>query len=151
MISFNTFFAAFKSWWPGWQGEKKGRPLSLDENYMGITMQRKFRYVKPSQSQPRLIDYYFWALESLNSRLPYICEKRQKNIGCIEGNGENYQGIADRGESGIKCQSWNSTYLSMVLDDDKIKNLGDLNTNYCRNPDGDVAPWCIAPNGEFDY
>ena len=118
---------------------------------MGITMQRKFRYVKPSQSQPRLIDYYFWALESLNSKLPYICEKPQKNIGCVEGNGENYQGIADRGESGVKCQPWNSPYLSMVLDDDKIKNLGDLNTNYCRNPDGDVAPWCIAPNGEFDY
>ncbi len=33
-----------------------------------------------------------------------------------------------------------------------IPNLGDLEgNNYCRNPDGDTAPWCIAPNGEFDY
>ncbi|QQP49145.1 Serine protease 79, partial [Caligus rogercresseyi] len=23
--------------------------------------------------------------------------------------------------------------------------------NFCRNPDGDIGPWCIAPNGEFDY
>ena len=42
--------------------------------------------------------------------------------------------------------------MTFVLDQEKIANLGSaINNNYCRNPDGDVGPWCIAPNGEFDY
>ena len=71
----------------------------------------------------------------------------------IVGNGETYRGSANKGESGTECQIWkDSPYLSFVLDQDKIANLGDaLNGNFCRNPDGDAGPWCIAPNGEFDY
>ena len=68
-----------------------------------------------------------------------------------DGNGENYYGNANRGETGDICESWNSAFLSSILEPDKIQKLGDLNNNFCRNPDGDVAPWCIAPNGEFDY
>ena len=71
----------------------------------------------------------------------------------ILGNGETYAGTANKGESGVTCQVWkDSPYLSFVLDQEKIANLGSaINNNYCRNPDGDVGPWCIAPNGEFDY
>ena len=81
---------------------------------------------------------YFWA----------TCNKSS-----LIGNGETYNGLANKGESGAECQVWkDSPYLSFVLDQDKIVNLGDaINGNYCRNPDGDVGPWCIAPNGEFDY
>ena len=47
-----------------------------------------------------------------------------------------------RGESGDVCLPWNSPQLSFILDDEKIKNLGDLtNNNFCRNPDGDIGPW----------
>ena len=60
----------------------------------------------------------------------------------IVGNGETYNGSANKGESGTECQIWkDSPYLSFVLDQDKIANLGDaLNGNYCRNPDGDAGP-----------
>ena len=45
-----------------------------------------------------------------------------------------------------------SAKLKLFSDEDKIANLGPLEgNNFCRNPDGDTAPWCIAPNGEFDY
>ena len=153
-INFTKFliFAGFKKWWEGWQGKKVGN-TQMEENRMGISLQRKFKYQKAHQSyDERLIDYYFWALENLNTKLPFICERAQKDIGCInDGNGENYYGNANRGETGDICESWNSAFLSSILEPDKIQKLGDLNNNFCRNPDGDVAPWCIAPNGEFDY
>ncbi len=39
-----------------------------------------------------------------------------------------------------------------MSDADAVAKLGPLEgNNFCRNPDGDSAPWCIAPNGEFDY
>ena len=59
----------------------------------------------------------------------------------IVGNGETYNGSANKGESGTECQIWkDSPYLSFVLDQDKIANLGDaLNGNFCRNPDGDAG------------
>ena len=104
-----------------------------------------FRY--PGQRQERLVDYYFWALEDLHERLPFICEKPQKDIGCYVGNGASYQGIANRGEAGDLCLNWTSPYLNLVLNEVQIANLGDLNHNHCRNPDNDDAPWCI---GNFD-
>lgn len=142
----------FRNWWPGWNGEKKGVIEPLQKPDMGISMKRKYDLVKPGQRFERLVDYYFWSLEDLKAELPFICERPQKDIGCINGRGEYYKGTANRGESGDLCEPWNSPYLTMVLDRDKINNLGNLtNNNFCRNPDGDVSPWCIAPNGEFDY
>ena len=70
----------------------------------------------------------------------------------ILGNGETYNGSANKGESGTECQIWkDSPYLSFVLDQDKIANLGDaLNGNYCRNPDGD-AGYGITGFGAFKW
>ena len=100
---------------------------------MGITMQRKFKFVRHNKSYEKLIDYYFWALEDLNKKLPFICERSQKNIGCIDGNGESYTGNANRGESGDLCQPWSSPNLSQILHSNQIQNLGDLtNNNFCR-------------------
>ena len=112
---------------------------------MGIALKRKFNFNQyPGQRQERLVDYYFWALEDLHERLPFICERPQKDIGCYEGNGASYQGIANRGEAGDLCLNWTSPYLNMVLNEAQIANLGDLNHNHCRNPDNDDAPWCIG-------
>ncbi len=44
----------------------------------------------------RLTDYYFWMLEDFRTKLPFVCESRQKSIGCIVGNGETYKGFANR-------------------------------------------------------
>ena len=41
----------------------------MQTNRMGISLQRKFKYQKAHQSyDERLIDYYFWALENLNTK-----------------------------------------------------------------------------------
>ena len=81
----------FKKWWPSWNGERAGSTaLSFDrQNYMGISMKRKFDFVKPrrnrQQTVERFIDYYFWGLRELQSKLPFICQKPKKNIGCVVG------------------------------------------------------------------
>ena len=111
---------------------------------MGITLQRKYDFGNNNRKLEKFVDYYFWALDDLQTKLPFICERPKNEIGCIDGNGENYQGHANRGESGDLCESWNSPYLNFVLDQDKIANLGNLSHNFCRNPDGDEAPWCIG-------
>lgn len=152
-----------------------------------VKLSRKFEFRTSSGSRrsqqqkktvDRLTDYYFWNLEDLQTKLAFVCERKQKDIGCIHGNGmkknvfvslvlhyfskkkirtffppgESYRGNANRGESGDACVMWDTPELSFVLDDDKIPNLGPLaENNFCRNPDGDSSPWCIAPNGEFDY
>ena len=143
----------FRNWWPGWSGERE--PLQMSENDMGVKMGRSHLFVSHGRNrrEQRMTDYYFWGLELLRTRLPSICEGPQRDIGCLETErGTEYRGRANRGETGDLCRPWNSPELSFVLDEDKIANLGPLESNnFCRNPDGDTAPWCIAPNGEFDY
>ena len=36
------------------------------------------------QERKQLTDYYFWELDQFSAELPYICERHQINIGCIE-------------------------------------------------------------------
>ena len=54
----------------------------------------------------------------------------------IVGNGETYNGSANKGESGTECQIWkDSPYLSFVLDQDKIANLGKaMKSSYLLKP-----------------
>ena len=102
-----------------------------------------------------MTDYYFWSLAHLTTKLPFICERPQKDIGCVSGNGESYTGTANRGESGDICLPWDSPEAGFVLNEDELVAIGvydhGKDFNHCRNPDGDSSPWCLAPNGEFDY
>ena len=88
---FGTQFLDFRNWWPGWNGEKAGNPaFNFDsEDFLGISMKRKFDFVKTRQNTQvtveRFIDYYFWGLQDLQSKLPFLCEKPKKDIGCVEG------------------------------------------------------------------
>ncbi len=130
----------FRPWWPGWNGERKGQtdPLrsEVGGGTLGVKLSRRFDFASGhGRREQRLVDYYFWSLEDLRQRLAFVCERPQKDIGCVRGDGADYAGAANRGETGDECVGWDSPQLSFVLDEDDIRNLGPLQgNNFCRNP-----------------
>ena len=65
---------------------------------------------------------------------------------CYTLNGETYRGHRRTTKSGLRCQQWaQQTPNKHVFDPARYRDAG-LEDNFCRNPDGDIAPWCY--NGE---
>ncbi|XP_076154893.1 factor VII-activating protease-like [Alosa pseudoharengus] len=60
---------------------------------------------------------------------------------CVEGDGESYRGFVSVTEDGVDCLPWNSHLIPGGVLDDSIDGLGPH--SYCRNPDGESAPWCF--------
>ena len=66
-----------------------------------------------------------------------------------DATGSLYRGSVSHTKSGLKCQKWNSQTPNGHSRTPELnigKGLGDH--NYCRNPDGESAPWCY--NGESE-
>ncbi|XP_041108499.1 plasminogen-like [Polyodon spathula] len=73
---------------------------------------------------------------------------------CIVGNGENYRGTKSITMLGVTCQEWasNTPHQHDNFTPQTHPDKG-LDSNYCRNPDGDVnGPWCYTtdPNKKWD-
>nr|XP_048714458.1 hyaluronan-binding protein 2 isoform X1 [Caretta caretta]XP_048714459.1 hyaluronan-binding protein 2 isoform X1 [Caretta caretta] len=65
---------------------------------------------------------------------------------CYEQDGHEYRGKVSQTRSGETCLHWNSNLLldesyNAFMEDAKYYGIGDH--NFCRNPDGDVKPWCF--------
>ncbi|NWI50052.1 PLMN protein, partial [Calyptomena viridis] len=65
---------------------------------------------------------------------------------CMQCNGEDYRGEVSRTESGLECQHWNAQEPHMHEFTLKHYPEKDLKMNYCRNPDGELRPWCFTTN-----
>ncbi|KAH0622431.1 hypothetical protein JD844_024733 [Phrynosoma platyrhinos] len=63
---------------------------------------------------------------------------------CFEGTGTNYRGTMALTVSGKKCQAWSSMIPHRHTKTPAAFPDADLRRNYCRNPDGDRAPWCYT-------
>ena len=63
-------------------------------------------------------------------------------VGCYTGDGEDYRGTATTTVGGRNCQAWTSTTPHNHGFDDEA--WASTSSNYCRNPDGEPGPWCVA-------
>ncbi|XP_056873094.1 plasminogen isoform X1 [Takifugu flavidus] len=86
---------------------------------------------------------------------PTTEDSGQTERDCKIGNGETYRGKISITILGVTCQAWSAqsphTHNSFTEETHGDKGL---ESNYCRNPDGDVnGPWCYTtdPNKKWDY
>ncbi|XP_029352647.1 plasminogen [Echeneis naucrates] len=72
---------------------------------------------------------------------------------CYEGDGSSYRGITSETISGKKCQAWSSMSPHNHEKTPQKFPTADLKRNFCRNPDGDRAPWCYTtdPGVRWEY
>ncbi|KAM6139170.1 plasminogen-like [Phoenicopterus ruber ruber] len=72
---------------------------------------------------------------------------------CMQCNGEDYHGEVSRTESGLECQRWDAQEPHMHGFTLKHFPEKDLKKNYCRNPDGELRPWCFttSPIKRWEY
>ncbi|XP_043313141.1 plasminogen isoform X1 [Cervus canadensis] len=70
---------------------------------------------------------------------------------CLKGSGANYRGTVAVTVSGYTCQRWSEQAPhkhNRTPENFPCKNLEE---NYCRNPDGETAPWCYTTNSEVRW
>ncbi|KAI8521007.1 hypothetical protein Bbelb_007610 [Branchiostoma belcheri] len=72
---------------------------------------------------------------------------------CFRGRGKDYRGRHSVTTDGLPCLFWNeTTHLEFNSWKNSQTEYGIGQHNYCRNPDGDRAPWCYThPNGRYGY
>ncbi|KAK9411717.1 plasminogen [Crotalus adamanteus] len=85
---------------------------------------------------------------------PQIPEQKPQQVDdCYYDTGSNYRGTAAMTITGKKCQAWISMRPHRHSKTPSAFPDADLRRNYCRNPDGDKAPWCYTtdPETRWDY
>ena len=116
----------YQNFWQGWSGGEQSSGDLKDNFAYGIKMSRQFPIRKGQKAKEQLTDYYFWNLDSLETKHPYICERPQSNIGCIVDEGEGYMGKAMRTQSGAICKPWDLPEIGFWFGQDEIQKLGPL-------------------------
>lgn len=80
----------------------------------------------------------------------YQCSDYE-NCSSQNGGGKNYRGKQNISIGNHKCQQWDQDSPhshSRKPDNPKYKGYGLGSHNYCRNPDGEIGPWCYTIGGK---
>nr|XP_014339977.1 PREDICTED: hepatocyte growth factor isoform X2 [Latimeria chalumnae] len=74
-------------------------------------------------------------------------------VECMTCNGESYRGPMDHTESGKECQRWDLLKPHKHNFRPERYPLKGLDDNYCRNPNGELRPWCytLDPETPWEY
>uniref|UniRef100_A0A4W6D7I7 Plasminogen n=1 Tax=Lates calcarifer TaxID=8187 RepID=A0A4W6D7I7_LATCA len=73
---------------------------------------------------------------------------------CVNGTGTSYRGTKSKTKSGKTCQRWDAKYPHRPNITPLTNPRADLDSNFCRNPDGDSGgPWCYTtdPNTRWEH
>ncbi|XP_049340141.1 plasminogen isoform X1 [Astyanax mexicanus] len=81
----------------------------------------------------------------LRRRSITLYEKIVYLLECVIGIGTDYRGTKSKTKSGTLCQRWESTFPHKPNITPRSHPKADLESNFCRNPDGDKGgPWCYT-------
>eukprot|EP00066_Takifugu_rubripes_P002082 XP_003963745.1 PREDICTED: hyaluronan-binding protein 2-like [Takifugu rubripes] len=73
---------------------------------------------------------------------------------CYTSDGESYRGTVSETSEGDECLYWNSHFI-VANGVDPFKSFVDKDGlgphNFCRNPDGEIMPWCFYRRGRKLY
>lgn len=70
------------------------------------------------------------------------------NCGCESAQQADYRGTISTTQSGKTCQAWDSqSPHGHIRTEENYPNAG-LESNYCRNPDGEPVAWCYTTDRE---
>uniref|UniRef100_A0A4W6D827 Plasminogen n=1 Tax=Lates calcarifer TaxID=8187 RepID=A0A4W6D827_LATCA len=81
-------------------------------------------------------------------------EKKEYLLECVNGTGTSYRGTKSKTKSGKTCQRWDAKYPHRPNITPLTNPRADLDSNFCRNPDGDSGgPWCYTtdPNTRWEH
>uniref|UniRef100_A0A8C8RL68 Plasminogen n=1 Tax=Pelusios castaneus TaxID=367368 RepID=A0A8C8RL68_9SAUR len=67
---------------------------------------------------------------------------------CLLGKGDDYRGKISVTESGKTCQHWSAQVPHKHARTPENYPCKSLEENYCRNPDGEIKPWCYTTNSK---
>ncbi|XP_062953943.1 plasminogen [Cynocephalus volans] len=70
---------------------------------------------------------------------------------CLKGRGESYRGKVAVTVSGHTCQRWSEQTPHKHNRTPENFPCKGLDENYCRNPDGETAPWCYTTNSDVRW
>uniref|UniRef100_A0AAQ4P7Y1 Plasminogen n=1 Tax=Gasterosteus aculeatus aculeatus TaxID=481459 RepID=A0AAQ4P7Y1_GASAC len=82
-----------------------------------------------------------------------LYEKKGYLMECVNGLGTDYRGIKSQTKTKKTCQRWAGRYPHKPNFTPEEHPLADLESNFCRNPDGDSGgPWCYTtdPNTRWE-
>ncbi|XP_076026631.1 plasminogen [Genypterus blacodes] len=74
-----------------------------------------------------------------------LYENKGYLLECVNGVGTDYRGTKARTKTGKVCQRWDASYPHRPNMTPSSHPRADLESNFCRNPDGDSGgPWCYT-------
>ncbi|XP_066269384.1 alpha-tectorin-like [Branchiostoma lanceolatum] len=86
---------------------------------------------------------FYWALQ--DGRYTCHCRPgRDCKDFCYRGTGLTYRGKVSMTECGRPCQSWSAQLPHSHSAYRANFSLAGLQENFCRNPGGEVSPWCFT-------
>jgi len=80
-----------------------------------------------------------------------LSRQRIEDIDCYEHDGANYRGTKATTRYGRTCQSWGSQSPHSHKYTPSKYPSSDLKSNYCRNPNGDLRPWCYTTDSKIKW